>query len=109
MVKGFYGENLDIVMLKEIKREICNRMFVGNIWMIRNKVWASLPGCGALIIWDSKKLTSEEVVGTWFFWPSSGYGFKNTILRKDFWLELLHLFGFLPKSVFKIKFESHSI
>ena len=56
-------------MLKETKREVCNRMFVGNIWMIRNKVWDSLSGCGALIIWDSKKLTSEEVVPGFFGHP----------------------------------------
>ena len=39
---------------------------MGSVWTIRNKEWAALPACGAsggiLIIWDSKKLSSEEVV-----------------------------------------------
>ncbi|RVX00225.1 hypothetical protein CK203_026689 [Vitis vinifera] len=38
----------------------------GCVWTVRNKEWATLPACGAsggiLIIWDSKKLRSEEVV-----------------------------------------------
>ncbi|RVX06781.1 hypothetical protein CK203_014972 [Vitis vinifera] len=50
---------------RETKREVCDRRFVGSVWSIRNKEWATLPACGAsegiLIIWDSKKMSSEEV------------------------------------------------
>lgn len=39
---------------------------MGSIWSVRNKDWAYLPICGALgevlIIWDSRKFSSEEVV-----------------------------------------------
>ena len=75
---------------------------------------AALTTCGAsgriLIIWDSKKLRSEEVVIGSFsvsvkftldgykpLWLSVVYGPNNTVLRKDFWVELSDIFGlFLP-------------
>ena len=71
MVKDFLRlENLDVVMFQETKREVCDRRFVGSVWLVRNKEWAALPACGAsggiLIIWDSKKLSSEEVVIGYF-------------------------------------------
>ncbi|RVW92465.1 Transposon TX1 uncharacterized 149 kDa protein [Vitis vinifera] len=76
----------------------------------RNKEWAALPACGAsggiLVIWDSKKLHSEEVVlgsfsisvkfavdGSEQFWLSAVYGPNSTALRKDFWVELSDIFG----------------
>ncbi|KAJ9703128.1 hypothetical protein PVL29_004765 [Vitis rotundifolia] len=67
VVKDFLRlQNLDVVMFQEIKREVCDRKFVGSVWSVRNKEWAALPACGAsggiLIIWDSKKMSSEEVV-----------------------------------------------
>ena len=59
-----------------------------------------------MIIWDSKKLSSEEVVTGSFsisvkflldgfgpLWLSSVFGLNNSLLRKDFWVELLDLFG----------------
>ena len=61
---------------------------------------------GILIIWDSKKLSSEEVVIGYFsvsvkflldgcgpLWLSTVYGPNNPLLRKDFWVELLDIFG----------------
>ena len=61
---------------------------------------------GILIIWDSKKLRSEEVVigsfsvlvkftldGCELLWLSAVYGPNNTVLRRDFWVELSDIFG----------------
>ena len=67
MVKDFLRlENPDVVMIQETKKMECYRRFVGSIWMVRNKEWAAFPASGAsggiLIIWDSNKLRSEEVV-----------------------------------------------
>ncbi|RVW24926.1 hypothetical protein CK203_079529 [Vitis vinifera] len=67
VVKDFLQlENPNVVMFQETKRKVCDRRFVGSVWSVRNKEWAALPACGALggilIIWDSKKLCSEEVV-----------------------------------------------
>ena len=89
---------------------MCDRRFVGSVWSVKNKKWAALPAFGALggilIIWDSKKLCSEEVVigsfsvsikfsldGCGPLWLSSVYGPNNSLLRKDFWVELLDIFG----------------
>ena len=59
-------QNPDVVMFQETKRKVCDKRFVGSVWSIRNKEWAALPACrasgGILIIWDSKKMSSEEVV-----------------------------------------------
>ncbi|RVW90164.1 putative mitochondrial protein [Vitis vinifera] len=69
--------------IKETKREVCDRRFVGSVWLVRNKEWAILPACGALggilIIWDSKKMRI--------------YGPNNPSIRKEFWVELSDLFG----------------
>ena len=69
---------------------------------------AALTTCGAsgriLIIWDSKKLRSEEVVIGSFLVSvkftldgceslSVVYGPNSTVLRKDFWVELSDIFG----------------
>ncbi|RVW45608.1 hypothetical protein CK203_091549 [Vitis vinifera] len=67
VVKDFLSsKNLDVVMIQETKKMKCDRRFVGSVWTVRNKDWAAIPACGAsdgiLIIWDSKKLHSEEVV-----------------------------------------------
>ena len=65
---------------------------------------------GILIIWDSKKLRSEEVVigsfsisvkfaldGCEPLWISAIYGPNNPSLKKDFWVELFDIFGlFFP-------------
>ena len=61
VVKDFLRlENSDVVMFQETKREVCDMRFVGSVWSVTNKKWASLPAYGAsggiLIIWDSKKL-----------------------------------------------------
>ena len=61
VVKDFLClENPDVVMFQETKREVCDMRFVGSVWSVTNKKWASLPPYGALggilIIWDSKKL-----------------------------------------------------
>ena len=111
VVKDFLRlENLDVVMFQETKREVCDKRFVGSVWLVRNKEWAALPACGAsrgiLIIWDSKKLSSEEVVIRSFsvsvkflldgcrpLWLSAVYGPNNPLLMKDFWVELLDIFG----------------
>ena len=58
LIKDFLrSENLDVVMILETKNEKCDRRFVGSVWTVRNKDWATLPACGAssgiLIIWDS--------------------------------------------------------
>ena len=69
VVKDFLrSENPDVVMIQETKKVKCNKRFVGSVWTVRNKDWATLPACGAssgiLIIWDSKKLRSEVVIGS---------------------------------------------
>ena len=59
-----------------------------------------------MIIWDSKKLRSEEVVIVSFsvlvkfssdgcrpLWIFAVYGPNCPVLRKDFWVELLDIFG----------------
>ena len=102
VVKDFLRlENSDVVMIHETKKEECDRRFVGSIWMVRNKEWAALPASGAsggiLIIWDSNKLRSEEVViGSFFIsvkfaldgcrplWLTVVYGPNSPSLRKDF-------------------------
>ena len=111
MVKDFLRlKNSDVVMIQETKKEECDRRFVGSIWTIRNKEWAALPASGAsgriLIIWDSNKLRSEEVVigsfsisvkfaldGCEPLWLTVVYGPNSSSLRKDFWVELLDIFG----------------
>ena len=102
VVKEFFRlENSDVVMIQETKKVKCNKRFVGSVWTVRNKDWVTLPACGAssgiLIIWDSKKLCSEEVVigsfsvsvmfaldGCGLLWLSAVYGPNNPLLRKDF-------------------------
>ena len=111
VVKDFLClENPDVVMFQETKKEVCDRKFVGSVWSVRNKEWAALPARGVLggilIIWDSKKLCSEKVVIDSFYvsikflldgcvplWLSLVYGLNCSLLRKDFWVELLDLFG----------------
>ena len=94
-------ENPDVVMIQEAKKVECDRRFVGSVWTFRNMEWAALPMCGAsggiFIIWDSKKLHSEEVVigsfsvsvkfdlvGCGSFWISTVYDPNSPSLRKDF-------------------------
>ena len=61
---------------------------------------------GILIIWDSKKLRSEEVVIGSFsvlvkfalddygpLWISVVYGSNSLSLKKDFWVELFDIYG----------------
>ena len=98
------------MMIQETKREVCDKRFVGSVWMVRNKEWAALSASGAsggiLIIWDFKKLCSEEVVigsfsvsvkfvldGCGPLWLSAVFGPNSLLLRKDFWEELLDIFG----------------
>ena len=105
-------ENPDVMMFQETKRKVCDTRFVGSIWTVRNKEWATLPASrasgGILIIWDSKKLCSEEVVigsfsvsvkfvmdGCRPLWLFVVYGPNSPILRKDFWVELLDILAFL--------------
>ena len=110
VVKDFLRlENPDVMIFQETKREVCDIRFVGSVWSVRNKEWDALPACGAsggiLIIWDSKKLSSEEVVIGYFsvsvkflldgcepLWLSIVYGPNSPLLRKDFWVELLEIF-----------------
>ena len=80
---------------------MCDRRFVGSVWSVRNKEWATFPACGALgwilIIWDSKKLCSEEVVigyfsvsvkflldGCGLLWLFVVYGPNSPLLRKGY-------------------------
>ncbi|KAJ9670902.1 hypothetical protein PVL29_027069 [Vitis rotundifolia] len=111
VVKDFLQlQNPNLVMFQETKREVCDRRFVGSVWSVRNKEWTALPTCGAsgeiLIIWDSKKMSSEEVVIGYFsvsvkflldgcrlLWLSAVYGPNSPLIRKDFWVELLEIFG----------------
>ncbi|KAJ9682600.1 hypothetical protein PVL29_018507 [Vitis rotundifolia] len=111
VVKDFLRlQNPDVVMFQETKREVCDRRFVGSVWSVRNKEWAVLPASGAsggiLIIWDSKKMSSEEVVvgsfsvsvkfllnGSGSLWLSAVYGPNSPLIRKDFWVEMADLFG----------------
>ncbi|RVW70180.1 hypothetical protein CK203_057138 [Vitis vinifera] len=110
VVKDFLrSENPDVVMIQETKKVKCNKRFVGSVWTVRNKDWATLPACGAssgiLIIWDSKKLRSEVVIGSFSvsikfdlvgcgpLWISAVYGPNSPSLRKEFWVELLDIFG----------------
>ena len=111
MVKDFLrSKKSDVVMIQETKKAECDRRLVGSVWTIRNKDWAALPACealsGILIIWDSKKLHNEEMVigsfsvsvkfvldGCGPLWLSTVYGPNNTVLRKDFWVELSDIFG----------------
>ncbi|RVW28753.1 Transposon TX1 uncharacterized 149 kDa protein [Vitis vinifera] len=97
-------------MAKETKKEKCDRRLVGSVWTVRNKDWVILPACGAsggiLFIWDSKKLSKEEVVlgsfsisvkfaleGCGPLWISAVYGPNSPSLRKDFWVELYDIYG----------------
>ncbi|RVW37434.1 putative mitochondrial protein [Vitis vinifera] len=50
--------------LEETKRMVCDKRFVGSVWTIRNKEWATLPACGALAneIVDEKRRSREEGV-----------------------------------------------
>ena len=114
VVKDFLrSEKPDVVMIQETKKAECDRRFMGSVWTVRNKEWAALPTCGAsggiLIIWDSKKLRSEEVVlgsssvsvkfaldGCESLWLSTIYGPNNSVLRKDFWVELSDILDSLP-------------
>ncbi|KAL6326022.1 hypothetical protein AAG906_038514 [Vitis piasezkii] len=89
VVKDFLQlENPNVVMFQETKREVCDRRFVGSVWSVRNKEWATLPACGALggilIIWDSNKLSNEEV----HFFPHS---LQEVLPRwtSDHWLMVL--------------------
>ena len=102
MVKDFLRlENPDVVMIQETKKVECDRRFVGNVWTVRNKEWAALPTCrasgGILIIWDSNKLRSEEVVigsfsvsvkfsldGCGPLWLSAVYGLNIPYLGRIF-------------------------
>ena len=110
VVKDFLrSENPDVEMIQETKKVKCNKRFVGSVWTVRTKDWATLPACGAssgiLIIWDSKKLRSEVVIGSFSvsikfdlvgcgpLWISAVYGPNNTSFRKDFFMELLDIFG----------------
>ena len=44
VVKDFlFHENLDVVLLQEIKRESCDRRFVGTAWKVRNKRMGCSP------------------------------------------------------------------
>ncbi|RVW82994.1 Transposon TX1 uncharacterized 149 kDa protein [Vitis vinifera] len=96
-------------MREETKKVKCDRRFAGSVWTVKNKEWVALSACGAssgiLIIWDSKKLRSEEVVigsfsvsvkfaldGCRPLWIFAVYGPNNPSLRKDFWVELLDIF-----------------
>ncbi|KAL6327487.1 hypothetical protein AAG906_021559 [Vitis piasezkii] len=107
------SEKPDIVMIQETKKAECDRRFVGSVWTTRNKEWAVLPACGAsggiLVIWDSKKLHSEEVVlgsfsvsvkfavdGSEQFWLSAVYGPNSTTLRKDFGWSSRTFWTFFP-------------
>ncbi|KAJ9688894.1 hypothetical protein PVL29_014511 [Vitis rotundifolia] len=111
VVKDFLrSKNPDVVMIQETKKEKCDRRFVGSVWTVKNKDWAALLACGAsggiLIIWDSKKLSSEKVVigsflvsvkfamdGCGPLWISTVYGPNSPSLRKDFWVEFFDIFG----------------
>ncbi|RVW25634.1 putative ribonuclease H protein [Vitis vinifera] len=111
VVKDFLrSEKPDVVMFQETKKEECDRRFVGSVWTARNKDWAALPACGAsggiLIIWDTKKLSREEVMlgsfsvsikftlnGCESLWLSAVYGPNNSALRKDLWVELSDIAG----------------
>ncbi|RVW19586.1 hypothetical protein CK203_115950 [Vitis vinifera] len=59
-------EVLSSLDIKETKKVECDRRFVGSVWSVKNKEWVALQACkvsgGILIIWDSNKLRSEEVV-----------------------------------------------
>nr|CAN67392.1 hypothetical protein VITISV_041596 [Vitis vinifera] len=107
-------EVLSSLDIKETKKAECDRRFVGSVWTVRNKECVTLPmywaSGGILIIWDSKKLRSEEVVigsfsvsvmfaldGCGPLWLSAVYGPNSPLLRQDFWAELLDIFGlFFP-------------
>ena len=48
VVKDFLRlENPDVVMIQETKRMVCDKRFVGSVWTIRNKEWATLLPYGA--------------------------------------------------------------
>lgn len=62
VIKNFLcKEGPDVVMLQEIKKEMCDMHHVSSVWRIRNRKWAepSFYGAseGVLIIWDSKLLS----------------------------------------------------
>ncbi|RVW21770.1 LINE-1 retrotransposable element ORF2 protein [Vitis vinifera] len=111
VIKDFLRlEKPDVVMIQETKKEKCDRRLVGSVWTVRNKDWVFSPACGAsggiLFIWDSKKLSKEEVVlgsfsisvkfaleGCGPLWISAVYGPNSPSLRKDFWVELYDICG----------------
>ena len=97
-------------MIQETKKVVCDRRFISSVWTVKNKEWAALQTCRAsgeiLIIWYSKKLCNKKVVigsfsvsvkfaldGCGPLWLSAVYGPNNPPLRKDFWVELLNIFG----------------
>ncbi|RVW26228.1 Transposon TX1 uncharacterized 149 kDa protein [Vitis vinifera] len=92
------------------KREVCNRRLVGSVWSVRNKGVGCSPGVQGFRRdfnhLDSKKMSSEDVVigsfsvsvkflldGCGPLWLSAIYGPNSPLIRKDFWVELLDLFG----------------
>ncbi|KAJ9687803.1 hypothetical protein PVL29_013847 [Vitis rotundifolia] len=125
VIKDFLRlENPDVVMIQETKKEKCDRRFVGSVWTVRDKEWVALPTCGVsggiLIIWDSKKLSSEEVVigsfsisvkfamvGCGPLWISAVYGPNSPHLGRNFgWNFLTFLAYLLRYSVWAVIFMS---
>ncbi|KAL6312824.1 hypothetical protein AAG906_024679 [Vitis piasezkii] len=76
--------------LKETKRVVCDRRFVGSVWTVRNKEWATLPACGAL---GSFSILVKFVLdGCGPLWLSTVYGPNSPFHTNDFWVELLDIF-----------------
>ena len=52
--------NSDLVVLREVKKELIDRAFVASIWRLRFKEWVVLPSIGRsgyiLIIWDVRSV-----------------------------------------------------
>ena len=61
-------EDLDIVVLQEVKEESVDRRFVASVWKSRFKEWLLLPligrsGC-ILIMWDTRRVKiTENLIG----------------------------------------------
>ena len=108
LLKKNCKNNLDLVVLQEVKRESIDRAFVASIWRSRFKEWVVLPSIGRsgviLIILDVQSvkikeslvgdfsisvLVEDEIRGDWWF--SGVYGLTKRNFRYDFLDELSRL------------------
>ena len=101
-------EDLDILVLQEVKKENVDRRFVGSVWRLRFKEWILLPAVGRaggiLLVWDSRRVkVIENFIGDFSvsirlrmdntdeWWLSGIYGPPSVCSRGEFWDKLVGL------------------